>query len=1384
MQKMFKSVVATLMLFVLLLGMVCVPRGVQATVSGTVPQSDDMVTVVVGSDFQYSNSNHGIAGGHVSNMLATIKKSGYGSIDGFFFAGDYSQAFTEAATQAGLSHLQGVVSEAYPQLSDDRKMWLQGNHDPDALVDAGVLSASGANDTSDYGVFLINEKDYMWYNDDEETVKSTATALKNYLNEKCQQQYGKPIFIVSHLQLHYSMRTYSNGDGKYANYLFDVINEAAGKGLNIVFLFGHNHSNGWDDYLGGSAVFLQKGDSILIAQSSTTQFREETLNFTYLNAGYVGYYTEVNSGAETDLSMTVFSFSDEEMVVTRFTESGIHDLKATGVTNAYKNETAYPSNTEVYTSSQIIKLNKMNQAYGVTQAYLDRVDSAAELKEGVPYVISDYKDSWLHYVLTSQPAKKVSGSKTHQGYLLDGTASSDTTDLWYIRNGKLVYGSADSNQYLRITCDSSRQGQVTLGSYNASTAAYVVHYNSDDFAIRGSTGYYLNRHGGTSKDFVATAYSSAGGSYWHLDRLMPEQDVTMTATPDVWDLFVGGKAFIDCMVTVDGIEADDAALSWSSSDSSVVTVSEGSVSAVRPGEAIISVTLSTVDGKEMKEPITVDIPLTVYSVGGTVCAEQDAAVCGVGSLSSGVPYVITERLSGYALTGTMLYKTSSGYQGKSGLQGLQLVPSFTLNNAPVWYYDGTYLRYGSTNGKYLIYNTSNQVALGTLSQGKPFDKVTLYSSSDKTFTLHPSGKSSGTTNYYLNQYGGVSYNVAGVYSVASTSRWKFSQLLPERTVSLTVASSGIELNAGSTLNVDAQVLVNGVATSDYVLSWSVSDETVAAVDASGVVTGLTGGEAVLTVRLLSANGRLLDRVLTVKVPIRVADIRSVSCEQEGSLKKVSSLSKGVPYVITERLSGHALTGSMIYKTSSGYKGLSGTQGLKIEATVDLSNAPVWYYDGTYLRYGSADGKYLIYNNSNQVALGKLTDGKPFDRVSVYSSSDQTFNLWPSGKSSGSTNYYLNQLGGSNYNAAGLYSSAYHSRWQFSKLIPARTIMLSSAASLTLTAGSSAKPNVTVVVDGMETADVRFNWTSTDETVASVDSDGTVFATGAGQTVIMLKLVSADGRNLDQPLVLEIPVQVTMGAGYTASALQEGRLTLTNTLKEGVPYLITEKVSGYALTGDMIYKTDADYKGLSGTQGLKVVPTVDLRNAPVWYCDGTYLRYGSMDGEYLIYNNSDQVALGTLSEGKPFDKVTVYSKSDKTFNLWVSGKSSGSTNYYLNQLGGTSYNAAGLYTSAYYSRWQFSEVVPERLVSVTVTPALDRLNVGKSVQTETSVNVNGVEVSDYVLTWKTSNTAVATVVNGKITPNGAGDVVITVTVTSAQGSVLETPVIVEIPMSVR
>ena len=224
------------------------------------------------------------------------------------------------------------------------------------------MSASGNNDPASgkYGVFVINENDYMWYNSDEQKIIETARQLEEYLDDKIDEKFSAPIFIVSHLQLHASMRTQSIGDGKHANYIFDVLNSAGERGLNIVFLFGHNHGDGWDDYLGGSSIYLERGEDIVIAHGSMSSLTTETLNFYYLNAGYVGYYTECNEGADCSLTLTSFVFDDKTLEISRYDVHRAHNLKSMGVINAYKNEqyyNYYTANTDVYTSPQVIELS-------------------------------------------------------------------------------------------------------------------------------------------------------------------------------------------------------------------------------------------------------------------------------------------------------------------------------------------------------------------------------------------------------------------------------------------------------------------------------------------------------------------------------------------------------------------------------------------------------------------------------------------------------------------------------------------------------------------------------------------------------------------------------------------------------------------------------------------------------------------------------------------------------------------------------------------------------------------------------------------------------------------------------------------------------------------
>ena len=323
---------------------------------------ENLYTVMAASDFQASNDSAG-----ASNVKAILEKiSGdYSTMDGFMFGGDLSQSMSTSASASGKTALQNAVHEYYTGMDE---FYVQGNHDPDNTV-GSTCTASGENDTDGYGVYVINEKDYPWgyYESSssssyKSTVQATANALDAYLDAKVEAEYSEPIFVLSHIPLHYTTRTSAQKDAMHANLLFDVLNEGGEKGLNIIFLFGHNHSTAYDSYLGQGAIYLAEGDKINIAQGSTTSYNEETLNFTYMNYGYVGYIGTTD--ADAALTMTVFEITDDEVVVKRYSKDGVHNLKAAGGSTSKPGGVSV--NSTVYSSPQTIELNEFEPAAALT----------------------------------------------------------------------------------------------------------------------------------------------------------------------------------------------------------------------------------------------------------------------------------------------------------------------------------------------------------------------------------------------------------------------------------------------------------------------------------------------------------------------------------------------------------------------------------------------------------------------------------------------------------------------------------------------------------------------------------------------------------------------------------------------------------------------------------------------------------------------------------------------------------------------------------------------------------------------------------------------------------------------------------------------------------
>ncbi len=286
------------------------------------------ITVIAGSDYQERPSDGKYMYDACNELMSSAKKQGLDPY-GMLFCGDYSGGFDVNRTEKSISEIKGMLNTHFGGV--EHTVFSQGNHDPAA---SPSLSRSGNHDTPYYGVFNINDDDYGWYNGDPSnmsdgmsghlpTIQKTAANLKSYLDQKILEGYQKPIFITSHIPLHYSFRTRAYNDGQYAMHIVEVLNNAGAAGLNIIYLFGHNHSGRSDDYIGGGSIYLTRGDVMYVSKIGDTKQLpyDVPLRFTYMNAGYIAYCANGNPGGNA-LNLAVFEIRDTEVTVKRCGANG------------------------------------------------------------------------------------------------------------------------------------------------------------------------------------------------------------------------------------------------------------------------------------------------------------------------------------------------------------------------------------------------------------------------------------------------------------------------------------------------------------------------------------------------------------------------------------------------------------------------------------------------------------------------------------------------------------------------------------------------------------------------------------------------------------------------------------------------------------------------------------------------------------------------------------------------------------------------------------------------------------------------------------------------------------------------------------------------------
>jgi hypothetical protein len=336
------------------------PEAASGEESGEAEETDGEADAVIFavSDYQ-ENADFDTPENNLRRLLEAVADDGV-TPGAALICGDYTNDALlhdyQLSPEDSIAEIRDVLDEEAPSVEDENTIFVQGNHD--RLT--GSISESGLHEYDDYLVYVLNtENDFPWKQGVMpgclKKVTKSSEDMKACFDNLIEEGETRPVIIAGHVPLHFTARTssrHTTGDNLYSSLIFDAVNEAASD-LDIIYLFGHNHSKGWDCYLGGSCVYKAPGDKILLPvfdeyRVTTDEFSEKTLNFTYMNAGYTGYYMNCGPGeyssdpesryraADETLTCSVIEIYDDRIEITRYDENGQHDTGSAGEADPYK----------------------------------------------------------------------------------------------------------------------------------------------------------------------------------------------------------------------------------------------------------------------------------------------------------------------------------------------------------------------------------------------------------------------------------------------------------------------------------------------------------------------------------------------------------------------------------------------------------------------------------------------------------------------------------------------------------------------------------------------------------------------------------------------------------------------------------------------------------------------------------------------------------------------------------------------------------------------------------------------------------------------------------------------------------------------------------------
>ena len=1241
-------------------------------------------------------------------------------VDVMAFGGDMANASESAdnfwtLTQNDLDMLASKGVEA---------VLTTGNHEHSP----GKYSATSNNLTQQ--VYLINSEGkegntYRIYclgseSSDSSYSTSQINALTTYLNRVGND---KPIFIITHFPLHY----YNSRTTSGASSVIDALNTAVdNNNQTIVFLWGHNHTMS-DTYY--DQIYGPGGDDSIQYGSSSSNTK--TIKFYYGAAGCMSdseYGTGSASVSGKGLAVTITSnrgnatmafayYNDQGSDVTESRSVKSVEVtvpKAAGTTYTLTDTLEADKEYLIATAnsgSAFILSNEAGTATDSLKGYsVDVADGKIVLDDSIP------EENVAFTCEQADSSDEYSTRLTMGGkylYAASSSALSLATDpgdgkYWhYIAND----GTTDKN-LLWFFQDSKDTSSGTHGyTWTGSTYRYYLQYSdSGDFTkgtVTSSTASLAN----TNTQKVYLFVKSAGES-------VPVTGVTLepaTAT-------VEAGQTVKLTATVEPSNATTKGVTWSSSDTGVATVSNGTVTGVAAGTATITAT--TKDGGFTATcDVTVTAPV-VYRY-ELVSALEDGGEYLIVSANSGSAYALKNPGNSGTNIANSSYRTSVSIQSGSPsyieIADKDIVWTATANGS------GFNL---ANNGLYLEGASSNVSVYSTLQNA---DRYWTYNSSNQ---LQHNG---GTSTYTLRYRTSSNYFQGTTSSSSSYTVYLFKKVntTPVAVTGVTVTPETATVKVGKTTTLTATIAPSNATNKN--VTWSSSNEAIATVDTEGKVTGVAAGTATITAT--TADGDFTD---TCAVTVE---------ESSGPEYYVIKIGN---YIMSCNSETDYMT------NTSGYE-YYGLKAVTYDANAAAPYNTLWILEETDTANGyyikSASGQYLSAtyerNSSSSGYTGTLTVGDTKD-IWIATSGIETWEL--SGSMLKSSNASINANNNKEMflavntgdGGASFFSVRSESNATTTQLIEPEEIaepvavtgVTVSPTTAEVTVGKTKQLTATVAPENADNKEIT--WSSSNTDVATVDATGLVTAKAEGTATVTVTTV--DGGK-------------TATCAVTVSQSSDTKYELVSSLEDGGEYLIVSANTGsaYAL------------KNPGGTSSGESIANANYKTA-VTIESGDYILTSEEDivwtatingSGFNLTNNGDYLegasnAIKSFNPQKYADRYWNYSSSNQLTHV------GGQNTYYLRYSSSNNYFTSSTSSSSSYVVYLFKKVntTPVAVTGVELDKTSLTLEEG---QNETlTASVKPANATNKNVTWESSDTSVVTVSNGTVTAVAAGTATITVT----------------------